>query len=283
MWSAERRRGDERSPVRQQPRDRVDPRHLERFFSRQRGQDSRQAAGKHRLARPGRPRQQQVVPTGSGKLERTTCPLLAANVGQVRNPRGSRQLFEFLERLGLPLTAKVGRRLGEMMEWHRLDPRERGLRSRCRRAEQPRKALLLCALRRRKDAGDRADPSVQGELADRRVSAKALLRYLPRGRKHRQGNGQIEARSLLAELGGSQVDRQPPEWPRQFRRCDAASYPLLRLLAGAIGQTDDRERREPILEMSLYLDAARIEADERVGDRPRQHAADASRESATYL
>ena len=46
---------------------------------------------------------------------------------------------------------------------------------------------------------------------------------------------------------------------------------LLRLLARAIGQPDDREGRHTLLEMRLDLDPARVDADECVGDGACEH------------
>ena len=46
---------------------------------------------------------------------------------------------------------------------------------------------------------------------------------------------------------------------------------LLRLLAGAVGEADDRERRHAELEVRLDLDAAGVEADERVRDGAGEH------------
>ena len=41
---------------------------------------------------------------------------------------------------------------------------------------------------------------------------------------------------------------------------------------GAVGEADDRERGQAAVEVRLDLDAARLEADERVGDGAREHA-----------
>ncbi len=46
---------------------------------------------------------------------------------------------------------------------------------------------------------------------------------------------------------------------------------MLRLLAGAVGEPDDREARHPRLEVRLDLDLPRLEADERVSDRASEH------------
>jgi hypothetical protein len=46
---------------------------------------------------------------------------------------------------------------------------------------------------------------------------------------------------------------------------------VLRLLARPVHETDDREAWYSGLEVSLHLDAARLEADEGVGDRASEH------------
>ena len=48
---------------------------------------------------------------------------------------------------------------------------------------------------------------------------------------------------------------------------------MLRLLAGPVGEADDRERRQTALQVRLDLHAARIDADECVGDGSGEHSA----------
>ena len=140
-------------------------------------------------------------------------------------------------------------------------PRTRAVGSRCRRA--PSAAASA--------PGDGAQPPVERELADRRVPGERARRQLPRGGEHRQRDRQVEARSLLAQVGRCEVDRDPAQRPLELGGRDAAADALLRLLAGAVGEPDDRERRHAALEVGLDLDAARIEADEGVGDGSREH------------
>ena len=52
-----------------------------------------------------------------------------------------------------------------------------------------------------------------------------------------------------------------------------AADAFLRLLAGAVGQPDDRERRPRQLQVRLDLDPARLETDERMRDRASEHVA----------
>ena len=77
----------------------------------------------------------------------------------------------------------------------------------------------------------------------------------------------------MRSAGGSEVDGDAAQRPFELGRGDPTADPLLRLLAGAIGEPDDREGRHPRLEVRLDLDAARLEADEGVGERTCEHAA----------
>ena len=100
----------------------------------------------------------------------------------------------------------------------------------------------------------------------------SLGRNLTRRRQHGQRDRQVEAGALLPQLGRRQIDRDPPHGPLELRGRDPRADALLRLLAGAVGQPDDRERRHPELEVRLDLDAASVEPDQRVRDRPCEHA-----------
>jgi len=89
--------------------------------------------------------------------------------------------------------------------------------------------------------------------------------------EQRQGDRQIESRALLLQLRWCEVDRDMA--PRKLQLCgkNSTTYALLRFLAGAVGKPDDREHWDAVLQVSFDLDAARIEADERVRDRACEH------------
>jgi len=87
------------------------------------------------------------------------------------------------------------------------------------------------------------------------VTAEALFGNLPRRREHRKRDREIESRSLLAQLCRREIHGEPPIGPVQLGRGDAATDALLGLLAGPVGQADDCERRQPVLEVRLDLDA----------------------------
>ena len=84
MRRPERRVAHERPLGRQEPRDGVDPRHLERLVGAERRQQAGEAAGQHRLAGPRRAGEEQVVAAGGRELEGPTGAFLPADVGEVR-------------------------------------------------------------------------------------------------------------------------------------------------------------------------------------------------------
>src|SRR5438270_140733 len=82
---------------------------------------------------------------------------------------------------------------------------------------------------------------------------------------------QVESGTLLLQLGRGESDGRLVPGPLELRGLDAASDSLLGLLAGAVDETDKRERRHAALHVRLDLDPARFEADESKGDRAREH------------
>ncbi len=221
---------------------------------------------------PGGPAKRRLWPPGGGDLEGAASPLLAAHVGEIEQRLLRRRVPVALDvRLGLALAAQIGGGLGEMVERHRLDAGERRLGRGARRAEDPGQAGPARRLRKGNRTTDRPQPPVERKLADGGVLGKPVARDLPGGGEDRERDREIEARALLAQAGGREVDGDPALRPLELRRGDSAAHALLRLLAGAVGEPDDRERRHRALEVRLDLDAACVEPDERMRDRPRQH------------
>ena len=129
------------------------------------------------------------------------------------------------------------------------------------------------------------DAAVERELADAAVLEQPLRRELVRAGEQRERDREVEARPLLAQRRGREVDRDPvAAGPRQHRVDDAAVDAVLRLLAGAVGEPDDRERRQVGRdEVRLDLDPARLEADDGGGEGAREHTTDATAERAPCL
>jgi hypothetical protein len=162
----------------------------------------------------------------------------------------------------------------------RIDPGKSGFGSAFGRTHELRETAASGALGRREHTTDRPERPVKGELADRRMPAERLGRHLPRSGEHGERDREVEARALLSQLRRRQVDGDPVSRPLQLGRRDPTANPVLRLLAGTICKPDDRERMQAVLEMRFYIDAARVEADQRVGDRPCEHVVTLDNESA---
>jgi hypothetical protein len=157
---------------------------------------------------------------------------------------------------------------------HRLDARERDLGGGLGRADEVRQARAARAFRCDERARNRSQSSVERELAERGVPLERLQRELVGGGEHGQRDRHVEARSLLAQAGGREVHGDAPlRRPLELGGRDARADALLRLLARTVGEADDRERRQALLEVRFYFDPAGVDADERVGDRACEHVA----------
>ena len=176
------------------------------------------------------------------------------------------------KRRSVDLAAEVRDDLGEMPHGHRLDAGERRLGRRLRRADDVRQPGSPGSLRDGERPRDRPDPPVERELADRRVLGEPLGRELPRRAEDRERDRQVEARALLAQRGGREIDGDPAvDRPLERGGDDAAADAVLRLLARAVGEPDDREPGDARLQVRLDLDLPRLEADERVRERASEH------------
>ena len=216
-----------------------------------------------------------MVSAGGSDFERAAAALLSANVAEVGYRRGLAGRCR--RRMGggwVTAALEVRNRLGQVSHRHGLDAGQRDLRPGLGRADDPLESRLPGALCGDERTRNGPEAAVEGELADRRVTAERAGRELVRGGEHRQRDRQVEARALLAEPCRGEVDGQArPARPLELGRSDAAADTVLRLLAGAVGEADDRECGCAALEVRLDLDPARIQADERVGDRASEHVA----------
>ncbi len=272
MRRAERRLLDQCVLGRQQAGDRVDARHFERGLRIERRKDPGQPPREHRLPRARRAREQQVVASSGGDLERAARSLLPAHVCEVGN-RDRLAPLRGCDRFRLELAAEIADRLRQMAHRNRLDAGKRGLRRRLRRTEQPLDAHPFRALGYGKDAAHATEAAVERELADGGVPAQRFMRHLRRSGKHRERYRQVVAGALLPQTSRSEVHGDAAARKLELRRRNATAHALSRLSARTVGQPDDRERRSAAMDMRLNLDAARLEADERVRDRACEHAA----------
>ena len=171
---AEGRRAQQPCPRRKQSGDRMDAGDLEGVDVVEPRQDPRQAPGEHRLADPGRPRQQQVVPARGRELERPARTLLAAHVGEVGHRLRELGLGRRLGLGRVALTAEVLDGLDEMADRDGADAGERHLGARLGRADEALEPAAPGTLGGGKRSGNGAQPAVERELADGGVAGEVV-------------------------------------------------------------------------------------------------------------
>ena len=212
-----------------------------------------------------------MAPRGR-ELEGSTATLLPADLGEVGELGRRARVVVRGRRLDRVLASEVSDGLRDVPDANRLDARQRRLPRRLRRAEEAREAGTSGAFGGRDRPRDGPDAAVEPELADTRVLREPVGRHLPRRRKHGEGDRDVEARSLLAERRRGQVDRDDLAGPLEQRRVDPAADAVLRLLARAVGQPHDGERRLLTrAQVRFDIDAPRLETDERERDRATEH------------
>ena len=213
------------------------------------------------------------MPARGGQLERAPGTFLPAHVRKVGcHCRAVPVRHERRLGLQLELATEEGRGLGEMPDRDRGDPRESGLAGGVGRAQETLGTEPPSTLCDGEDAADPAETAVERELADRGGALERAARELLRRCEERERDREVEAGSLLAQLGGRKIDRDPAGREAQLCRGDSRAHPLTRLLAGAIGEADDGEARDAVASVRLHVDPTRLEADERMRDRACKHA-----------
>jgi hypothetical protein len=103
------------------------------------------------------------------------------------------------------------------------------------------------------------------------VPFELVARHLPRRGEHGERDRQVEAGALLPQLRRREVDGDSAARELELGGRDPAADALARLVQRLVGEPDDRERRYSVLDVRLHLDAARLETDERMGDRACEH------------
>ena len=146
------------------------------------------------------------------------------------------------------LAAQVGDRLGEVTHRNGVDARRAPPRPRTRRRRACRSNPAAARPPR-----PRARPRPDGPARRARARRRAACSRSRSGGSWREAGEEREARSArskpepsLRSAGGREVDRDPPRrWPLELADDDAAPHAMLRLLAGAVGEPDDREAGSP--------------------------------------
>ncbi len=242
------------------PDDAVDAGHGDRLVGCQRGEDRRHATGEHRLAGAGRSGQQDVVASGGGDRQRPTRLAVAAHVGEIRARAAGRRRVarDRRGRFGRPLAAQDRRDLaqtGDAGDREAVD--ERRLAGARARHDEAREARAARALRDGQHAAAVAQLAAERQLAEHRPALEVAGGQLLGGDEHAARRRQVESRPDLAQMGGREVDRDPPLGELEPRVEQGALHPLARLSHGGVAAADDRERRQAAAQVDLDGDPAR--------------------------
>src|SRR5690606_18367365 len=106
----------------------------------------------------------------------------------------------------------------------------------------------------RQDAADRSQGTGQGQLTQELPFLQGLQRNLPRSREHAQGNGKIEAATLLRQIGGRQVDGDAASGKLETGIENGAAHPVLAFLNCCFRQADDGQPGQAIGQMDFHND-----------------------------
>ena len=251
----------------QRPRDRSDHRYFQRFGGRQGRQDSRQAGREQGFPRSRRPVHQQIVPAGCGNFQRPLGGFLPLHVLEVRpifGFRGSTGFRRRQDRLTLEMIEQR-QQVTRRQHFHIPGPcRFRTLQGRADQAEIPSRGMK----RRQQHARGGGESPVQRQLANHDIACQRLGIDNAHGAKQRQRDRQVIVGARLRQIGGRQIDRDPLGRQRKPHRRDRGAHPLAALRDRLVRQTDHVEGGQAGCNLTLHLDAARLQSE--IGHRLNQ-------------
>ena len=168
-----------------------------------------------------------------------------------------------------------------MADRHGLDPGERGLRRDLGRTDEARQPAAPRGLGGDEDARRWAARDRRARARRPRRARRAARRGIWRdAARTASAIGRSNPEPSLRRPAGARLTVMPPQRPLELGARDPAADALLRLLARLVGKPDDREARDAALEVRLDLDRPRVEADQGMGDRAREHSPRLRGESA---
>ncbi len=149
--------------------------------------------------------------------------------------------------------------------------RPRRLRAAGRRTDQ---AFLarIGADRGGKHAGHRRDRAVEAEFAEHGEAGQRIRRDRADRRHQPERDRQVVMAAFLGQVGGRQIDDDPPRRQRQPRGDQRRADPLARLRHRLVGQADDGESRQAGRDLHLHVDRAGLDPLKGDGRNPLNHA-----------
>ena len=238
---------------------RIDFARDERLFHRHRRQDARQGLGERALAGPRGTDHDDVVSAGGGDLDAALGALLADDVREVHPGEGARRRHPRSVHLAVARRVpdqQVVAVFAPLQDAHdRIQPVHAidlhvlefsGLQGRIDGQDDALEARLPGHLGDGERARDRADAPVQPELAHQDEMARARQLALRGGGDDADGDRQVVAAAVLAQVRGREVDDDPFAGNLESQGLQGRGRAQEALLDGRVGQPDQVDPDPPV-------------------------------------
>jgi len=258
MWGAERPCGYEGLVGAQKARNGVDLRGLHGLGVAETRHDGGETARKHGLARSGRSDHEDIVCPGGCHLEGPLGLPLVPDVGEINVVacRGAPHVT-LVPREGeeFPLSLEVVEDLEEMVGPEDGDvPHHGGFPAVAHGNDDGAHAFLPGEKGHGENTPDGFHGPVEGKLARYEMAFERLHFQGPHGGEDADGDGQVEGRAFLADIGRGEIDGYAVPGELEAGILYGGPDPLLALLHRGLGQSDDSERRQSVGDIHLHID-----------------------------
>ncbi len=115
--------------------------------------------------------------------------------------------------------------------------------------------------RRRQGTGDRAQLAGQGQLTHKFTTAQAVFGNLTGGGQNAQGNRQVKPSAFFGQIGGREVDGNPPGGKFQVTVEDGTAHPVLAFLHGGFRQAHHIQGGQAVGEMNFDGDQRSLDSE----------------------
>ena len=238
---------------------RIDLARDERLLHRHRRQDAGQGLGERALAGPRGADHDDVVPAGGGDLDAAFGAFLADDVGEVHPGEGVWRSHPRAMDLAIARRVpdqQVAAVLAPLQDAHdRVQPVHAidlhvlelsGLQGRIDGQDDALETRLPGHLGDGERARDRADAPVQAELAHQDEMARARQLALPGSGDDADGDRQVIAAAVLAQVRGREVDDDPLARNLESQGLQGRGRAQETLLDGRVGQSDQVDPDPPV-------------------------------------
>ena len=269
MGRAERPPGHQRLARLQAAEGAVDAGGFNRFGGKERGQNSGNSFGQHRLAGAGRPDHEQVVLARGGHDDGPLGHLLAPDVAKIVLVLGE-GVEQFTDAAGGRFNVELPREEADGLReaGHRNDFNlfHHGCFGRALRGYHQAAQVPLPSRRHRHRERPLRGPRVpfQRQLANHRILLQLFGFKLPAGDEHPERNRQIKRRRALGQFRRGQVNHHPVLRPQIAAVGHRPLHAVLTLLHSRLGEADQKNLgKRPRRDIDLHFHRHRLNPQKR--------------------